>query len=108
MIAKVAAGFAVLVALAGGFGWFLKYDATVVKAEDIKPMQQSIQKLNTRLDRSDLEQQSRDLQRRIWLYQDRYGDDVMRIPEPQREEYRCLVRDKAAADARIGELKMVK
>ena len=93
MIKKISMVAGCIISLALIVGWFMHYDSSIVKAEDMMPVQQAIEKLNTRIDKSDLEQIARDYQRRIWQLEDRYGTDSTRMPPVTRNEYRCLVRD---------------
>jgi len=103
MTNKIATILGILAMLAGAFWWFMSYDAQLVKAGDLRSVQMSIQKLNQRLDLSALEQQRRDLQSRVWQFEDRYRKQPM--PPHVLNEYRCLVRDLKATTDKINALK---
>ena len=86
-----------IIPLAIIIGGIMKYDAKVVKAEDIRPIQQSIEKLNQRIDKSDLEAMGRDTQRRMWMLEDKHGFDAVQ----GFYEYRCLKRDLKATEDKL-------
>lgn len=98
---KISISLGIILALGAIIGSGLKYDKNVVKAEDMQQIQQSIQKLNTRLDKSDLEAMARDIQRRMWLLEDKHGFDGVQ----GFYEYRCLKRDLGLTNEKIEDLK---
>jgi hypothetical protein len=101
MIKKISTIAGCVISIGIIVAWFINYDAAVVKAEDMKPIQQSIKLLNQRIDRSSLEQARRDYQRRIWMLEDRYGRQVSAMPGEVRTEYRCLLRDLMTTEEKI-------
>jgi hypothetical protein len=98
---KISLVLGIILAAAAIIGGFIKYDKSIAKAEDLKPIQQSIEQMNRRLDRSDLEQMNRDIQRRMWLLEDKHGYAAAQ----QLYEYKCLKRDFEANRIRIEALK---
>jgi hypothetical protein len=98
---KISITLGIVLALGTIIGSGIKYDKSVVKAEDMQQIQQSIEKLNTRLDKSDLEAMARDIQRRMWLLEDQHG-----FAQAQKlYEYKCLKRDLENTNKKIEELK---
>lgn len=104
-IKKISIGLGCILALGTIIGIGLKYDKSLVKAADYQVAQQNInqsfQKLNTRLDKSDLEAMARDIQRRMWLLEDQHGFD----PVQGFYECRCLKRDLESTNKKIEALK---
>jgi hypothetical protein len=67
--------------------YFLKIESRWAKAEDLQTIQQSLQKLEKRLDYKILSDKMEYLWNRIYVLIDRYGD-VSKMPDSVREEYR--------------------
>lgn len=101
MIKRIGAIAGCIISLGIIVGWFINYDAKVVKAEDMKQIQQSLIKLNRRIDCSDLRGTRADYQKRIWVLEDRYGRDVAAMPPGVRDEYRMVTRDMQRIQSRI-------
>jgi hypothetical protein len=101
---KISLVLGIILAAAAIMGAIIKYDQSIAKAEDLKPIQQSIQQMNRRLDLSDLEQMNRDIQRRMWLLEDKHGYAAAQ----QIYEYKCLKRDFKANEIKIEALKQKK
>jgi hypothetical protein len=102
---KISITLGIVLALGAIVGSGVRYDKSLVKAADYLVAQegisQSIQKLNTRLDKSDLEAMARDIQRRMWLLEDQHGfDNVQKL-----YEYKCLKRDLGLTNKKIEDLK---
>ena len=98
---KISIVLSIILALAAIVGGIIKYDKSIAKADDLKPIQQSIQQMNRRLDRSDLEAMNRDIQRRIWMLEDQHG----KAAAAKLYEYKCLMRDYKRNQATIEALK---
>jgi hypothetical protein len=102
---KISIILGIIMILGAITGVGVKYDKSLVKAADYLVAQagisQSIQKLNTRLDKSDLEQMARDIQRRMWLLEDQHGFE----PAQGFYEYKCLKRDLGLTNKKIEGLK---
>jgi hypothetical protein len=98
---KISITLSIIIAAAAIVGGIMKYDRSIAKAEDLRPIQQSIQQLNQRLDRSDLEAMGRDIQRRMWLLEDQHGFNQAQTLY----EYKSLKRDLEATKLKIEELK---
>jgi hypothetical protein len=98
---KISVVLGIIIASAAIIGGVMKYDKSIAKAEDLRPIQQSIQQLNKRLDRSDLEAMARDIQRRMWLLEDKYGFNQAQGVY----EYKCLKRDLDKTNKEINSLK---
>lgn len=99
-VKKISAILGIILAGAAILGAIIQYDKSVVKAEDLKSVQQSIDKMNMRLDRSDLEAMNRDIQRRMWMLEDQHGTNEAK----NLYEYKCLMRDFKNNEMRINEL----
>ena len=102
---KISLVLGCIITLGTIIGISYKYDQSLVKAAPYQiaqeGIQQSIQTLNTRLDKSDLEAMSRDIQRRMWLLEDKYGfNQAQNI-----HEYRALKRDLKSCNQKIEDLK---
>ena len=91
-------GVAKKIALWAGIGasivaivlFFNELNSNIAKAEDIRVIQQSIKQLNTRLEYKILSDQARELQRRMWDMEERYGSpNAHDMPE-----YKCLKNDR--------------
>ena len=98
---KISIILSIIIAAAAIVGGIIQYDKSIAKAEDLRPIQQSIQQLNQRLDRSDLEAMARDIQRRMWLLEDQHGFQ----PAQGRYEYKALKRDLDSTHQKIEDLK---
>jgi len=72
--------------------------------EKIEELTVAASKISKRLDQKILEDQSNNLQNRMWKLEDRYGQPAQMTPE-QREIYRNLQLDKKKVDDRIKALK---
>ena len=66
-----------------------KVDSRWARAKDMQMMQQSLEQLEFRLDRKIQSDKLYELQRRIWNFEDRYGD-AENMPPEVRDEYRIL------------------
>jgi hypothetical protein len=102
---KISIILGIIMTLGAIIGVGVKYDKSLVKAADYLVAQegisQSIQKLNTRLDKSDLEAMARDIQRRMWLLEDQHGfANVQKL-----YEYKYLKRDLGLTNKKIEGLK---
>ena len=88
MIKKIGGILGAAVLLAGIIGSYHAFDSYVAKAEDIKQLRSSIQKLNERMDRKADLDRARELQRRIWDLERHYAGKP--IPAMVQAEIDCL------------------
>jgi len=78
--------------------------AIASQAKEIEEQAMLIAGVNKRLEVKILEDQSVNLQNRMWKMEDRYGKEPQMQPE-QKEEYRNIIIDKKKVDDKIKQLR---
>ena len=89
MLKKVGAILGAAVFLAGMIASYHAFDCYVAKAEDIKQLRSSVQKLNSRMDRREDMDRARELQHRIWDLERHYQKNPP-MPQSVRREIQML------------------
>jgi cell division protein FtsL len=89
MIKKIGSILAVVMLIASIIATYHAFSAWVAKAEDIRQIRQSIQKLNQRIDKGADEDRARDLQKRIWDLEAHYAKNPP-MPDTVKKEIDCL------------------
>lgn len=89
-------------------GVLFRLDGRWAKATDVKQLeqytQQHIQKVEKRLDLKILQDQLADVRRRTWSLEDRYDNDINKMPETVKEEYRNLKEEKEELQKKIDSI----
>lgn len=105
---KISAIIGLMIAITTIVGMLFKVDGRYAKAIDIDQLeqytQQHIQKVEKRLDLKILQDQLADVRKRIWALEDRYDNNINKMPQETKEEYRKLKEEKKELESKIEKI----
>ena len=68
-------------------------DSRYAKTSDMADVNEYVQQVDKRLEVKILKDRANALQERMWKIEDRYGDDVSKMPEDKRDQYRKVKKE---------------
>ena len=68
-------------------------DSRYAKTRDMADVNEYVQQVDKRLEVKILKDRANALQERMWKIEDRYGDDVSKMPEDKRDQYRKVKKE---------------
>ena len=68
-------------------------DSRYAKTSDMADVTEYVQQVDKRLEVKILKDRANALQERMWKIEDRYGDDVSKMPEDKRDQYRKVKKE---------------
>jgi hypothetical protein len=68
-------------------------DNRYAKTSDMAEVNEYVQQVDKRLEIKILKDRANALQERMWKIEDRYGDDVSKMPKDKRDQYRKIKKE---------------
>lgn len=87
---KIISIVSILVGLSTLIGAGFALDSRWQQEEDVILLAQNVSDTNNRLSAHIIYDQADEIQKRMWLLKDRYGEDPSKFPDTVKEEYRSL------------------
>ena len=86
-----------LIAVVVGFctmmGTAFTIDSRYAKVDEMSEVNEYVQQVDKRLELKILKDRADAIQERMWKIEDRYGDEVSKMPEDKRDQYRKLKKE---------------